>query len=590
MEFGLHQSLPMYSGGLGILAGDHLKSASDARVPLTGIGLFLRDGYFKQYFGDRLIQQTEYPSIDVTRHPLEPVRDEAGETVVVTVHCGTEPVHLRAFKLQVGHVELFLLDSDFNSNQHEDRFLTSRLYQGRTKIRLKQEIVLGIGGVRLLRALGRNVDVFHMNEGHCAFLTLELLRERGYHGQEDEVRSRCVFTTHTPVLAGHDRFEPHLFLDQLQTFRSELGCSEHELLAHGRINPDDTNEPFTMTVLALRMARSANAVSELNGAVTRRQWHALYSDRPVDEVPIEYVTNGVHLGTWTAPAARLFLKKHIGPFEEIMRSPEPWNAIHNVSDEDLWAYRSRLRKRFVDYVVARCRRQSLELEPDLSPDALTIGFARRFAGYKRATLLFRDRERASRLFSHIERPVQIVFAGKAHPDNDEGVQAIQEILEAARLPGFAGKIIFLENYHIGVARQLVSGCDVWLNTPRRPHEACGTSGQKINVHGGLNLSILDGWWSEGYDGTNGWAIGDRSADENMDEHAQDARDAEILYSVLENEVVPLFYDRNEANIPVEWLKRIRNAMSSLTFRFSAHRMITDYASQIYNVERYEEVH
>ena len=589
MEFGLHQSLPLYSGGLGILAGDHLKAASDARVPLTGIGLFLRDGYFKQYFNDKLLQETEYPSIDVTRQPMEPVLDENGDTLVVTVHCGVYPVHLRAFRIRVGHVDLFLLDSDFNSNRHEDRFLTSRLYQGRTKIRLKQEIVLGIGGVRLLRALNRPVDVFHMNEGHCAFLTLELLREQGFVGKQEAVRAGCVFTTHTPVLAGHDRFEPELLLEQLEHFQTELGCSDSELLSFGRIDPDDAKEPFTMTLLAFKMSRTANGVSELNGQVTRRQWHRLYADLPEDQVPIGHITNGVHLPTWTAHASRLFLKKHIGPLDRIMTSPEMWAAIHDVFDADLWAYRCRLRRRFVEYVIARCRRQSFDQKVALSPDALTIGFARRFASYKRATLLFSDLERARTLLSDPDRPVQIIFAGKSHPDNDDGRYAIREILETAQLPGFEGKVIFLENYHMGVARRLISGCDVWLNTPRRPHEACGTSGQKVNVHGGLNLSILDGWWSEGYDGTNGWAIGDRTQDESMDIHAQDARDADLLYTVLENEVIPSFYERNEADVPVAWLEKVRSAMSGLTYRFSAHRMITDYADQIYNVERYEEV-
>ncbi len=588
MEFGLHQSMPMYSGGLGILAGDHLKAASDARLPLTGIGLYLRDGYFKQYFNDKLLQETEYPSIDVTRHPLTPVLDDSGDPLVMTVHCGQDVVHLRAFKLQVGHVELFLLDSDFNSNQHEDRFLTSRLYQGRTKIRLKQEIVLGIGGVRLLRALGRRVDVFHLNEGHCALLTLELLREMGEDGDEGGVRSRCVFTTHTPVLAGHDRFEPDLFLEQMEHFRGEIGYSEHDLLSFGRINPDDESEPFTMTILAFRMSRTANGVSELNGEVTRKQWHPLFPGVPVDEIPIGHITNGVHLGTWTAPAARLFLRKHIGTLDQITSTTDRWSAIHDVPDADLWEYRSRLRKRFVEYVVSRNKSQSLDQDVSLSPDALTIGFARRFATYKRATLIFSDLERALRLFKDSSRPVQIVFAGKAHPENDDGRFAIRQILETSRMEGFSGKVIFLENYHMGVARQLISGCDIWLNTPRRPHEACGTSGQKVNIHGGLNLSILDGWWSEAYDGTNGWAIGGRTQDEDMDIQAQDARDADLLYSVLENEIIPSFYDRDENGLPIEWLVRIRNAMSGLTYRFSAERMISDYASQIYNVDRYQE--
>lgn len=581
MEFGLHESLPMYSGGLGILAGDHLKAASDAGLSMTGVGLFLRDGYFKQYFDGRLLQQTEYPSIDVTRRPIEPVLSESGDPLVITVHCGDEPVHLRAWKLQVGRVDLFLLDSDFNNNLHENRFLTSRLYQGRTKIRLMQEIALGVGGVRLLRALGREIDVYHMNEGHCALLALELLREYGFVEGENLVRRKCVFTTHTPVMAGHDRFGPSLFLEQMHHFLTEMGCSERQLLSYGRINPDDESEAFTMTILALKLSRAANGVSELNGEVSRKQWHLLYPDLTEDQVPIGHVTNGIHLETWTSPAARLFLRKHFGNWA---RSADCWSAVHDIEDAELWAYRNRLRKRFVEFATQRLKRQSFRQECSLSPDALTIGFSRRFASYKRAALIFSDLERAGRLFSDTSRPIQIVFAGKAHPDNDEGMELIRTILESARLPEFAGKVIFLENYNMHIGRMLTSGSDLWLNNPRRPHEACGTSGQKVNIHGGLNLSVLDGWWAEGYDGTNGWAIGDDQTHEELDHASLDARDASLLYDVLETEIIPAFYDRDENGLPVFWIERIRNAMSGLTYRFSAQRMIKDYAEQIYNVE------
>jgi len=590
MEFGLHESLPMYSGGLGILAGDHLKAASDAGMSLTGVGLFLRDGYFKQYFDSRLIQQTEYPSIDVTRRPIVPVLTSSGDPLVITVHCGDEPVHLRAWKLQVGRVDLFLLDSDFNNNRHENRFLTSRLYQGRTKIRLKQEIVLGVGGVRLLRALAREIDVYHMNEGHCALLTLELLREYGSSEGESRVRSKCVFTTHTPVMAGHDRFGPSLFLEQMHHFLTEMHCSEQQLLSFGRIDPEDESEAFTMTVLALKLSRAANAVSELNGAVSRKQWHRLYPELAEDQVPISYVTNGVHLETWASPSARLFLRKHFGDWAS---SKNCWSAVHDVEHAEIWAYRNRLRKRFVEFATRSAQRQSFTQQCSLAPDALTIGFSRRFASYKRAALIFSDLERIGRLFSDTSRPIQIVFAGKAHPDNDEGMQIIRSILQTAHLPEFAGKVIFLENYNMHIGRMLVSGCDLWLNTPRRPHEACGTSGQKVNIHGGLNLSILDGWWSEGFDGTNGWAIGDDRSDAGLDYASQDERDATLLYDTLENEIIPAFYDRDENGVPTDWTERIRNAMGGLTYRFSAQRMIKDYAEQIYNiennVENYEQV-
>jgi len=589
MEFGLHESLPLYSGGLGILAGDHLKASSDSGLNLTGVGLLLRHGYFKQYFDDNLYQQAEYPSIDVTKHPLEPVLDEAGETLLVSVFCGKEEVFLRAWKLNVGRIELFLLDSDVSRNQHENRFLTSRLYQGRTHIRLKQEIVLGIGGIRLLRAVGKDVDVYHMNEGHCAFLTLELLTKDGWDAGLDSVRSQCVFTTHTPVLAGHDRFEPKLVLSELSDIRQRLGCTKEEFLSLGRVNPDSDDELFTMTILALKLSRNSNGVSRLNGHVAREQWHPLYKEKSLDEVPIGHVTNGIHLRTWTSIHARPFLKNQFGDWENRNVSADDWSGIRKTSDSELWAYRRMLRTKLIEFVEDRVGRQSFEQPVDLSVDALTIGFARRFASYKRAPLLFSDLDRAARLFSNAERPVQIIFAGKAHPDNDEGRYYIKQILEITRMPEFSGKVIFLENYHMGIGRMLVSGCDVWLNNPRRPHEACGTSGQKVTIHGGLNLSILDGWWAEAFDGSNGFAIGDQDQDNHLDTTEGDSRDAEFLYTTLEEQILPMFYQRSNAGFPVEWLGKIRNAMHDLTFEFSARRMIRDYVDKIYTVRDVSEL-
>lgn len=583
MEFGLHESLPLYSGGLGILAGDHLKAASDAGLNLTGIGLFLRDGYFKQYFDDHLLQQAEHPSIDVTEHPLEPVLNSEGDPLLVSVDCGNEEVFLRTWRLRVGRVELYLLDSDVSTNRHENRFLTSRLYQGRTHIRLKQEIVLGIGGVRLLAALGKDVDVFHMNEGHCAFLALELLKDSMFGPDLENVRSRVVFTTHTPVLAGHDRFEPKLILSELESMRAALRLSKRQFLSLGRVNAESDDEWFTMTILALKSSRAANGVSELNGHVARAQWHPLFAPEPVNNVPIGYVTNGVHLETWTSPDARAFLKRHVGDWSGPDASQNMWSKVDDIPAKDLWNYRERLRSALVAFVNEHSPRQSFDQKVNLSPSSLTIGFARRFASYKRALLLFSDLDRAKRLFSNPDLPIQIIFAGKAHPDNDEGRYFIRRILELSRLPEFEGKVVFLENYHMGIGKMMVSGTDVWLNNPRRPHEACGTSGQKVNIHGGLNLSVLDGWWAEGFDGANGWAIGSGAEGAYHDDHHQDTADAESLYAVLENEIVPMFYNRDSSDIPVEWVSRMRQAMRGLTYEYSARRMMRDYIRDLYSV-------
>ncbi|NNF03161.1 MAG: alpha-glucan family phosphorylase, partial [Rhodothermales bacterium] len=448
------------------------------------------------------------------------------------------------------------------------------------------EIVLGIGGLRLLDALGVEADVYHMNEGHCSFLGLELLRKRLASVQNgtdaaDWVRSRCVFTTHTPVWAGHDRFDAGLLLHSLRAFQQEIGMSDHELMSWGRVNPDDHTEQFTMTVLGLKLSRSANGVSRLNGEVARRQWAHMFPEREVDDVPIRHVTNGIHVPTWAAAEARPFLNEHFGAWETGRDRQETWNRVDDVSDEALWAYRRRLRERLIEFVEDAVSRQTLPQTVDLDPDALTIGFARRFATYKRAPLIFSDPERAARIFSSTDRPVQLIYAGKAHPADELGKEFIRKIVEFSRRPDFRGRVIFLEDYSIEIGRKLVSGCDVWLNNPRRPHEASGTSGQKVAVHGGLNLSIPDGWWPEGYDGTNGWSIGKDSSHVYKDPAVQDPEDALLLYDLLEKDVIPAFYDRNDAGLPEGWIERMRRAMKTLVYPFSAHRMVLDYASEIY---------
>ena len=583
MEYGLHESLPLYSGGLGILAGDHLKAASDLGLEFTAVGLFLREGYFKQYFSLEGLQQADYPCQPVTSVPASLAVDEQGQPITVVVHLGSQPVTLQAWIVQVGRVRLVLLDSDTPPNPFPFRFLTRRLYAGSIRTRIRQEILLGIGGLRMLRALGVTTDRYHMNEGHCAFVSLELLRERLAAGMvrseaEDWVRDHSVFTTHPPVKAGHDRFEPTLLLDQMRPFRESIGLSEGDLMAFGRANPNDLTEPFTMTILGLKLSGVANGVSRLNGEVARAQWHHLYPDRPVDQVPIGHITNGVHLPTWTSPKARPFLNKHLDGWKT---NPDVWSHVDHIPAEELWAYRRLLRSALVDYVTTKVKSQTLPQTPNLNPDYLTIGFARRFETYKRAPLFFYDIERAIEFFASSDRPLQMIYAGKAHPADVQGKEFIRQIFELTRHPALAGRLVFLENYDMEIGRMLVSGADVWLNNPRRPYEASGTSGQKVAVHGGLNLSILDGWWPEGFDGTNGWSIGTDSSASYMDPEVQDRQDAQFIYAALEQEILPAFYERDEQGIPDAWVAKIRSAMNKLPYQFSARRMVSDYANNYY---------
>jgi starch phosphorylase/maltose phosphorylase len=588
MEYGLHESMSLYSGGLGVLAGDHAKAASDLGLPFTAIGLFLREGYFKQSFNANGWQESTYPVLDPAKHPVSLVTKRGGDPLTVPVHVGTRTLQVRAWKVALGHTDLYLLDTDFDANPEEYRPLTRRLYQGGDHERIRQELVLGIGGLRMLRTLGVEPDVYHANEGHCAFLMLELLRERLDAGDaledaEDWVRAHSVFTTHTPVMAGHDHFEPDLFTEAMAGFRDQIHLSNHDLLGYGRVHPDDPDETFTMTVLGLKLSHAANGVSELNGHVARQQWQDLYPDRPLDEVPIDAITNGVHLPTWTAGPARDFLSDHIGADLTQTQDPDDWNDLAELSDKTLWEHRCRHRERLLDYVTAKVQEQSLPMHPDLDPDALTIGFARRFATYKRAPLIFRDRERARALFTNPDRPVQLLYAGKAHPADDAGKRFIQRIYDISQAEGFEGKVIFLEGYDMEMGRMLVSGCDIWLNNPRRPLEASGTSGQKIAAHGGLNLSVLDGWWPEGYNGQNGWAIGPEPTGDygTADPEVQDEQDAASLYRQLEESVIPTFYDRNDDGLPTDWIDMMRDAMTGLPAPFSAKRMVLDYMEEMY---------
>lgn len=599
MEYGLHESLPLYSGGLGVLAGDHSKAASDLGIPFTGIGLFLREGYFRQSFNANGWQQSTYPVLDPAKHPVSLVTAPGGsDPLTVTVRIGTTDVPIRVWKLVLGHTDLYLLDTDFDANGDEHRHLTRRLYQGGDETRIRQEMVLGIGGVRMLRTLGVEPEVFHANEGHCAFMMLELLRERLADGAdlreaERDVREQSIFTTHTPVMAGHDHFHPDLVKGMMAGFWEELNeaagggesvaVSNRDLLSYGRVNPDESEEKFTMTVLGLKLSRAANGVSKLNGHVARQQWEDLYPDRSLDEVPIGSITNGVHLPTWTAAPAREFLADKLdGDFVD-RYEPGYWEGIEDVSDGTLWDYRMRLRQRLIDFIQAKVQAQSLPMQPDLDPEALTIGFARRFATYKRAPLIFSDLKRARALFNDDERPLQLIYAGKAHPADDAGKRFIQRIYEISQQPGFEGRVVFLEGYDMEIGRMLTSGCDVWLNNPRRPLEASGTSGQKVAAHGGLNLSVLDGWWPEGFNGENGWAIGPEPTGNYGEASAeeQDEQDVASLYEQLEEHVLPAFYDRNADGLPERWIAMMREAMTGLPAPFSAARMVRDYVDEMY---------
>ena len=595
-EFALHESLPIYSGGLGVLAGDHAKSASDLGVPFIGISLFYRQGYFQQLIAPHGWQQENYPLLHRTDLPLDPVLKEDGDPLVLSVEISHSQVRFQAWRLNVGSTVIYLLDTELSENEEHYRQLTSRVYGGDMATRIGQEIVMGIGAVRLLRALNIKPAVFHMNEGHSAFLTFELLREqlsenKSLKQAEEWVRDHCVFTTHTPVPAGHDRFTPELMEYILGNYRSTLGFDLQQFLSYGRIHPADPQETFCMTVLALKMSRGANGVSELHGEVSREMWKDLYVHKNSQVTPIGHITNGVHVLGWMTRPTRRFWRVHLGPdWETRLMYPDLWRVISDrelISDEEIWALRYLLRRELIEFVRKRLQEQyqrggsdgSRVFEKILSPDALTIGFARRFASYKRAPLIFSDLAKAVALFNDPQQPVQLIFSGKAHPRDDRGKEYIQRIVEMTKRNEFFGKVVFLENYDMNVARHLISGADVWLNNPRRPLEASGTSGQKVSVHGGLNLSVLDGWWREGYDGTNGWAIGDDSSLENSEE--QDNADADSLYETLTQAVIPLFFDRDEQGIPRAWIEKIRRAMQTLIPQYNTDRMVAEYVTKYY---------
>ncbi len=598
-EYGVHNSLPNYSGGLGILAGDHLKSASDLNIPLVAVGLLYRYGYFRQRISHDGWQEERYADVFESELAVTPVVDESGERVTVMVHIRGREVHAQAWLARIGRIYLYLLDTNISQNIEIDRLITGHLYGGSTETRIVQEKVLGIGGVRLLRKLGLAPSVFHLNEGHSAFLTLELAREfisanpaASFGEAKDAVRSQCVFTTHTPVSAGNDAFST----DELRecfdaNFIASLKLSEDGFFDLGRIDTGDDAEPFGMTPFALRMCRSANGVSEKHGEVSRELWLRMFSENAEpNDVPITHVTNGVHAPTWIAsPFQDLFERFVGGNWRDQVLDTTGWAAaIDRIPDSDIWQTHLLLKNLLIAFIRERTTakeigaqdtiHEHIDTKKLLSPNVLTIGFARRVAAYKRWNLLLSDLDRLLKIVDHADRPVQFVFAGKAHPQDRTAKQILQELMSINHDSNWQHRAVFIEDYDQEVARYLVHGVDVWMNVPRRPLEASGTSGMKAAMNGVLNFSILDGWWIEGYNGENGFEIGDLS---EADETTADAEDAESLYSTLENQIIPTFYDIDDAGIPTAWVRRMKNAIATLTPQFSSDRMVREYVERIY---------
>lgn len=596
-EYGLHESLQLYSGGLGVLSGDHLKSSSDERLPLIGVGLFYLNGYFQQTVDKNGHQNPQYPENQPASLPLEAMLDDKGEPLMISLPLGTRTLYACIWKLQVGLISLYLMDTNVPQNNDDDRRVTARLYEADRDVRLRQEILLGIGGVRMLAALGITPSVWHMNEGHSAFLVLERLRQ---HMKGDDltleesknlVRSSCVFTTHTPVDAGNERFSVDLMARYFQPYAELLGLDWADFLALGRQDGGDPNN-FDMTVLALRMSSQANGVSAMHGMVSRRMWRNIWKGFTETELPIGHVTNGVHTASYVGPAFRLLLTHYLGPKWLDMKPEDPaWNKVQSIPDDEYWAARRAQKQALIDALRERlpqCTAYSdisgeerTKWLSSLTQNTLIIGFARRFAPYKRATMLFADPDRLARLLNDPERPTVIVMAGKAHPADSKGIELIEEVVHWSRDPRFYGKIFFVENYNLEVSRLLARGCDVWLNTPRRPHEASGTSGEKVPVNGGINLSISDGWWVEGADGKNGWTIGPKATYATLSAEQNDYADADSLYQILENDVVPLFFQRDADALPHGWIAVSKNSLQSLTAMYGCRRMVRDYMEKIY---------
>ncbi len=596
-EFGLHESLPIYSGGLGVLAGDHLKSASEIGLPLLAVGLLYRQGYFQQYLSPDAWQQEKYPDLDLFNMPVTQLRDPRGNPVRISVDLPDSTVFAHVWRVDIGRVPLFLLDTNLPDNTPADRDITQRLYGTGTDLRIRQELVLGTGGVRALEALGIHPQVFHMNEGHSAFLALERARmllaanpELTFDEARQQVMATCLFTTHTPVPAGIDVFAPETIAKFFKNYWPSLKLDEESFLALGRQDSTDKKQGFSMAVLAIRLADGVNGVAKLHGEVSRRMWHNLWPQVPENEVPIRSITNGVHVRTWLSPDLNDLFERYLG--ENWTENPVNFNVFEGVDqipDEELWKAHERGKARMVAWARQTLRKQLRErgatyeeverADTALDPEALTIGFARRFATYKRGALILRDEERLRKIILSADRPVQFVFAGKSHPADNGGKDIIRRIVSFCRDLKIRRNFVFIENYDMATTRMLVQGVDVWLNTPRRPHEASGTSGMKASANGVLNFSVLDGWWDEGYTPQVGWPIG--KGEEYSDENHQDMVESHAIYETLENEIVPLFYNRPDGKTPIDWIHRMKNSIRQLTPVFNTNRMVREYSEMFY---------
>jgi len=591
LEFCIHESLPIYSGGLGVLAGDFLKSCSDLGVPTVGIGLLYRQGYFIQEIDENGVQHEVYCDLDTSVVAVKQLRNDSGEIFTIEIPVGDELISVGVWRANVGRCALLLLDLLGPVVEAVPNSL--RLYGGSERTRIIQEIILGVGGYRTLRELGVRPGVLHLNEGHSAFATLEAIAERmqetgwNFDQAAAEVAESVVFTTHTPVPAGQDRFKPDMILHYLRPLQKRLGLSEHQFLGLGRVDEDDATQDFCMTVLAFKLSRRANAVSSLHGGVSRKMWQPLWRDRRTVDVPIGHITNGVHVGTWQAKEMNFLLATCLGSdWEQHLCRASYWRDVDKLDSLNLWSVKVDLKRRLFQFIERRQRIRCDRLSdkacasiPRFDPDVLTIGFARRFATYKRALLLFEDMERAKRLLTNPLFPVQLIFAGKAHPADGPGKEFVRRLVEISKDPGLNGRVCVLENHDMNVSRHLIEGCDLWLNSPRRPLEACGTSGMKAVFNATLNCSVLDGWWGEAYDTRNGFAFGEGLV--HVDWHTQDLRDMASLFDVLERQVIPLFYERDEQGVPVRWLNRVKHALKTLAWRYNSDRMVMDYVRQAY---------
>ncbi len=596
-EYGLDQTIPIYSGGLGILSGDHLKSASDLGIPLVAVGLLYKNGYFHQKINGNGQQETEYNNIDLANLPIKTVKDENGEDLKINVKFEKRKIYLKVWQINVGRIKLYLLDSDIDENSPEDREVTLKLYGGDQEMRIKQEIVLGMGGTNLLtRALGLNPTVYHMNEGHSAFLILELIKniikekKVSFEVAKDIASSKTVFTTHTPVPAGNDIFPISLVEKYFKEFWPRLNLDREEFLKLGMKPCTELETGFNMGILALKVAGKKNGVSKLHGAVSRELFGDVWPEIAANESPITYVTNGIHTCSWLAPSLKELYNKYLIPYwQDNIYKDEVWENINNIPNQELWEIHQKRKQKLLEIVkentTDRLRRSGYSYEAinditsKLNPNALTIGFARRFATYKRATLIFKDLERITQILNNADRPVQLIFAGKAHPADKEGQDLIKRIHEISMMPQFKGKIFLLENYNIAMSRYLVSGVDVWLNNPRRPMEASGTSGQKASVNGVINFSVLDGWWAEGYNQENGWTIGTNAEFTSNEE--QDIADSQSMYRTLEEKIIPTYYEKDENGISKKWMKIMKNSISSTGGKYSTSRMLVDYTNNLY---------